>query len=260
MRSQGLSVCLVFHCGTETDEFLADAVLDDVFQPGEGTAANEQDVRSIDLQELLLRVLAAPFGGNGRQGALDDLEQGLLDAFAADIAGDGRVVALARDLVDLVDVDNAALSSLYVVIGVLQQADDDVLDVFADVAGLGQVGGIRDGERHVEDTRQGLCQQRLARARWGQGARYWTSAARHRRRRCDGRVVDALVVVVHGHRQDLLGALLADDVLVEDFLDLLRLGDGGHPVLLLFLFDFLGDDVVAEADALVADVEPWVRR
>ena len=38
-----------------------------------------------------------------------------------DVARDRRVVALARDLVDLVDVDDAALRALDVVVGVLQQ-------------------------------------------------------------------------------------------------------------------------------------------
>src|SRR5262249_2662970 len=67
--------------------------------------------------------------------------------------------------------------------------------------------------------------------------------------------VDALVVVVDRDGEDLLGALLADDVLVEDVLDLGGLGGAGEAVALLFLLDLLGDDVVAEADALVADVD-----
>jgi len=44
----------------------------------------------------------------------------LLDAFARDIPGDGRVVGFARDLVDLVDIDDPALRALDVVIGGLQ--------------------------------------------------------------------------------------------------------------------------------------------
>ncbi len=63
-----------------------------------------------------------------------------------------------------------------------------------------------------------------------------------------------LVVVVDGHRQDLLGVLLPDDVVVQELVDLLGLGQlleaelGG-------VGQFLGDDVVAELDALVADVD-----
>jgi hypothetical protein len=61
-------------------------------------------------------------------------------------------------------------------------------------------------------------------------------------------------VVVDGDRQDLLGALLPDDIVVEEVLDLdrSRQSDGGAVLLPLAL---LGDDVVAELDALVADVD-----
>ena len=48
--------------------------------------------------------------------------------------------------------------------GGLDQAEQDVLDVLADVAGLGQRGGVGDREGHVEQLGQRLGQQRLAAA------------------------------------------------------------------------------------------------
>ena len=80
-----------------------------------------------------------------------------------DVARDGDVLGLARDLVNLVNINDAALGALHVVIGVLQQAQDDVLHVLAHVAGLGERGGVGDGEGHIEDLRQRARQQRLAR-------------------------------------------------------------------------------------------------
>ena len=68
-----------------------------------------------------------------------------------------------------------------------------------------------------------------------------------------------LVVVVDGDRQDLLGVLLADHVVVQELEDLPGLGQllerelGG-------LGQLLGDDVVAEVDALVTDVDARARR
>ena len=228
-RSSGSTSCSSSHCvrsifvfmlGAEADQLLADAVLDDVLEAGERAAADEQDVRRVDLQELLLRVLAAALGRHARGRALDDLEQRLLHAFARDVARDRRVVALARDLVDLVDVDDAALRALDVVVGVLQQRDDDVLDVLADVAGLGEVGRVGDRERHVEDARERLREQRLA----GAGRPEQQDVRLLQLDVLVGLagllVIDALVVVVHGDREDLLRALLADHVLVEDLLDL----------------------------------------
>ena len=131
--------------------------------------------------------LRPPFGRHAGHRALDDLEQRLLHALAGDVAGDRRVLALARDLVDLVDVDDAALGALDVVVRRLEQVEDDVLDVLADVAGLGQRGGVGDRERHVEDLGQRLRQQRLAASRWARAAGCSPSAARRRPRRTGSR-------------------------------------------------------------------------
>ena len=59
-------------------------------------------------------------------------------------------------------------------------------------------------------------------------------------------------MVVDGHREDLLGRLLADHVLVEDGLDLVGLRELVAAALGA-LVELLADDVVAELDALVAD-------
>ena len=67
-----------------------------------------------------------------------------------------------------------------------------------------------------------------------------------------GGVVQALVVVVHRDREHALGVVLADDVIVEDALDLFR---GRHAFLGLDQrgFVLLADDVHAELDAFIAD-------
>ena len=72
--------------------------------------------------------------------------------------------------------------------------------------------------------------------------------------------VDPLVVVVDGDRQDLLGAFLADHVLVERVLDLARVGELGRVRLgARRLEHLLFDDLLAEVDALVADVDALAR-
>ncbi len=64
--------------------------------------------------------------------------------------------------------------------------------------------------------------------------------------------LEALVVVVDRHCQLLLRLLLADDVLVEEAVDLVGRGQRrtGRPSLALLV---VGDDVVADIDTLVAD-------
>jgi len=66
-------------------------------------------------------------------------------------------------------------------------------------------------------------------------------------------VVEALVVIVDGHRQDALGPLLADDIIIEDIADFLR---RRHFAILASgrgALGFLADDVVAQLDTFIAD-------
>ena len=150
--------------GAEADALVADPPLDHLVELGERAAADEEDVGGVDRQELLVGVLAPALRRHRGGGPLEDLQQRLLHALAGDVAGDRRVVGLAGDLVDLVDVDDPRLGLLDVEVGGLDQLQEDVLDVLADVAGLGQRGGVGDRERDVEDPRQGLGEQRLAAA------------------------------------------------------------------------------------------------
>ena len=207
--------------GLEAERLLADAALDHLVEADERAAADEQDVGRVDLEELLVRVLAAALRRHVGDRAFEDLQQRLLDAFARDVAGDRRVLVLAADLVDFVDVDDALLALLDVAAGGLQQLEDDVLDVLADVAGFGQRRRVDDREGDREQLGERLREQRLAGAgradqqdvRLGQ-----LDVVAAARLLLD---LDALVVVVDRDGELLLGPLLADDVLVEELLDLL---------------------------------------
>src|SRR5688572_26900089 len=135
-----------FHLRAEADAAgFRRTLLDDLVQAGERAADDEQDVARVDLQEFLLRVLAAALRRHAGDGAFDELQQRLLHALARHVARDRRVFALARDLVDLVDVHDALLRLLDVVVALLQELLDDVLDVLADVAGFGERRRVGDG-------------------------------------------------------------------------------------------------------------------
>ncbi|MGY3445232.1 hypothetical protein ACVW17_005233 [Bradyrhizobium sp. USDA 4473] len=136
-----------------------------------------------------------------------------------------------------------------VVVGGLQQLQDDVLDVLADIAGLGQRRRIGHGKRNVKDARQRLRQQRLART--GR-----TDQQDVRLRELDvvvlGLMVEPLVVVVDGDRQHLLGMALADHVVVQNLADLLRRRDAVARLHQRGLV-LLANDVHAQFDTLVAN-------
>ena len=148
--------------GAEANAAVADPAVDDLVDAGERATADEQDVRRVDLDELLVRVLASTLRRHRGGRPLEDLQQRLLHTLARHVTRDRRVLGLARDLVDLVDVDDPGLGLLHVVVGSLDQLQQDVLDVFADVPSLGERGRVRDGERHLEKPRERLGEQRLA--------------------------------------------------------------------------------------------------
>ena len=144
------------------------------------------------------------------------------------------------------------LGLLHIEVGRLDQLEEDVLDVLADVAGLGKRGGVGDRERDVQDLRKRLGEQRLA--------------APGRAEQEDVRLLQlevgvlglhhlhALVVVVDGHRQRALRGLLADDVLLEDG-SRSPWASGGSRGRRSGSGELLVDDLVTEIDALVADVD-----
>src|SRR6202000_2918717 len=181
---------------------------------------------------------------------------GLLYAFAGHVAGDRGVLALAGDLVDLVDVDDAGLGAFDVVVGGLDQLDQNVVHVFTDITGLGQRGGVGDRERDVEHLGQGLGQVGLSAAG---GAQHQDVGLGQLDQLAGAGVatlltgLDALVVVVDRDRQGALGGVLTDDVALQEIPDLGRLGKFVE-FYVVGVGEFLFDDFVAQINALIADV------
>ena len=71
------------------------AVFNDFFNARKSTAADEQNVRGVDLQEVLIRMLAAALGRDAGHRAFNQFQQGLLHTFAGHVTGDRGVVGLA---------------------------------------------------------------------------------------------------------------------------------------------------------------------
>ena len=224
--------------GVEADALVANAIGDDLVQAHERAAADEQDVGGVDLQELLLRVLAPASGRNTGDGALEDLEQSLLHTLAGDIARDGEVLGLAGDLVDLIHVDDTDLRAVDIAVCRGDELEQDVLNVLAHITGLGEGRGVGDGERDLEYAGQRLREQRLAGARGpeqqdvalgkldilvdGMGAQGILDGIAHQ---------NATIMVVHSHGHGALGVLLAHDILGQRVVDLVRGGHAGDDAL-----------------------------
>src|SRR4030095_15003662 len=143
---------------------MAEPALDDFFQAHERAAADKEDAAGVDANVFLLWMLASALGRHVADGAFANLQHRLRYALARDIAGERNVLGFAGDFVDLVDVDDALLRALHFEVGILEQAQDDILHVLAHVAGLSERGGVSDGKRHVEDGGERTGEERLPRA------------------------------------------------------------------------------------------------
>src|SRR5205823_4570295 len=126
----------------EAERLVVAPAVDDIRQAVEGTAADEQDVRRVDLDILLLRVLPPALRRDVRARAFADLEQRLPAAGRAD-QEDVRLLKL--------DIPGGCMDALEVVIdGDGQSAlgpllSDDVLTQDAmDVAGFRDLSEARD--------------------------------------------------------------------------------------------------------------------
>ena len=103
-------------------------------------------------------MLAPTLGWNAGPGPLDQLEQGLLHPFTRHVSGNRRIFGFTGDLVDFVDVDDAPLRLLHIVITALQQLADDVLYVFSNIARFSQRGGVGHNKWNMQHACQRLGQ------------------------------------------------------------------------------------------------------
>mmetsp|Transcript_23937 Transcript_23937/g.57174 ORF Transcript_23937/g.57174 Transcript_23937/m.57174 type:complete len:275 (+) Transcript_23937:352-1176(+) len=156
---------LLLQLGAEADGGGLVPLREQLLQPREGAAADEEDVGRVDGHELRPRVLAPAALGHVDDGALEHLEQSLLHALARDVARHRDGIRLARELVHLVDVDDPHLRRLDVLPRLEVQPVQDTLDVLAHVARLREARGVGDREGHVHQPRERACDQSLARAR-----------------------------------------------------------------------------------------------
>ena len=135
--------------------------------------------------------------------------------------------------------------------GLTQQ---QVFDVFTDVAGFRQRRGIADGEGDVQNSGQRSGQQRLAGA--GGADEQHVGLVEFNFAVLVLEMSEPLVVVVDGHGQRSFGIGLSNDVLIEKFVDLTggwnareQRAAAAHAAFLL------PEDVLAEIGAVGADVD-----
>ena len=209
------------------------------------------------MNELLLRVLASALRRDRGDRPLQDFQKRLLHAFAGNVACDRDVLAFAGDLVQLVNIDDAALGALHIKIRRLQQPEKNVLHVLADIARLGERRSVGNGERYIQHARKRLREKCFAAA----GGADEQNVGLLQLHIGLTAVIDALIMVIHGNGQRNLRRFLPDDILVENLFDLRRfrkLGDCRHGRRLVpglgILRQVVRHNVHAQAHTVAADI------
>ena len=114
------------------------------------------------MKELLLRMLPAALRRNIHDAAFKKFKHGLLHSLTRNITGNGRIVALARDLVDLVDEDNTPFSLGNIIVGFLEKTRKNTLHILTHISGLRQDCRVHNRERHIEQLGYSLGHQCLS--------------------------------------------------------------------------------------------------
>ena len=171
---------------------------EDVAEADKGAAANEQHARGIDVVAALQL----------DRRTFHDLEQGVLHPLAG---GPTCLGAGGLELIHFVDEDDAALRLVEITAGLFDQALQDGLDLLADILGLRQRRRISRDKRYIDDPRQCFAEQRLA----GTGRAGQQDVALHHLNRFNRSFGRFLEVGIDGHRQNFLGILLPDHVVIE---------------------------------------------
>ena len=228
---------------------LSDPALDDLVQTVKCAAADKEDVRRIDLDKFLMRMLSSALRGDRSNGPLKDLEQGLLNALAGYIPRNRNILRLLGDLIYLIDIDNTLLRPRDIVIRSLYQLEQDILNILADIACLCKRSRVRYGKGNIEHPCQGLGQKSLAGTRRA-GHDDVALLQLH-----IGYITgcDPLIMIVYSYGEDLLGLLLADDIIIEKCLDLSGLHEIDVTAVLL-ISQFIFYDLRTDAHTAVADI------
>ena len=202
-------------------------------------------------------VLAPALRRNIGSRSFQDFQQGLLYAFTGNVPGNGNVFRLPGNLVNFININNASLGFFNIVIRILDQAQQNVFHVFSHIPGFGQCGSIRNGKGYLQDPGQRLGQQGLPAAGRSQHQDIGFLQFHILIFRPRASVIDPFVMIIYRNSQRLLRLILANYILVQNRLDLLRCRQvlqrfRRRNIIILFVFFF--QDFGTQFDTLVANV------
>lgn len=242
----------VFACNIKADTTFTEAAFDDGIESNKGATADEEDVGCVDTNVLLMRMFATTFWWDVAHCALKNFKEGLLDAFTGDVAGDGDIARGLVNFVNFVYVDDTPFRARDIIVCVLEKLEDDVFDVFTDVTGFGEGGGVSNGKGDIKKAGERARDESFART----GGADHEDVAFFDLDIIGGLKIEeeALIVIEDGDGDGAFGGLLADDVGIEVFFNFAGGTERNWQIGLATVFEDLGaafDTVFADEDRIV---------
>ena len=142
----------------KANSLFTNTVSNNLIQAYKSATADEQDVGGINVNKLLLRMLAATCWWNTCNRALKNLQKCLLNAFTRNITSNREVLGLTSNLINLIYVDNAYLSALNIAVSSGDEFKQDILDIFTNVTSFGKSCCVSNSKRNLKKTSKRLSE------------------------------------------------------------------------------------------------------
>ena len=123
-------------------------------------------MRGIELDVLLFGMFSPTLWRNICNRSFKHLQQRLLNTFTGNIARDRNIPACLANFVNFIDINDAALCSFNIKVGCLQEFQQKILNIFSDIASLGQRGCIANCEWHIENASKCPCEKCFSSSCW----------------------------------------------------------------------------------------------
>ena len=228
----------------ETNGFCIFSGFDNFIQPFKSAAADKQNIGGINLDKLLLRVFSAALRRYVSHRSLYNFQKSLLYSFSGYVSGNGGIFRFSGNFVNFVNINNAILSTFYIVICCLNDFQQNIFHILAHITGFGQSGCVGNGKRHIQQSCQRLSQKRLTRTGRTQHKNVALLQFHIRASACQ----HTFVVVVNCNRKHFFRFILSNDILIQKCLNFLWFQQvnfvRSHVAVLcpqFFLYDFRTD-------------------
>ena len=154
-------ITLCLYGGAEAETGITHSLLHYLFETLKGACTDKENIGSVDLDKLLLRMLSSALGRYIGNSTLKNFQKCLLNTLTANITGNRGAFALSADLIDFIHIYDTLFSSLYIKIRRLNESEKNILYILTYISRLGKCSSVSDSKGNIEYSRKSLCKHSL---------------------------------------------------------------------------------------------------